>query len=79
MSLRKAAEMITLVRCGADRTVFEIDLKTLDAKTCSYYDAYCYSDQRSDVTYIEYSEWVGMRNEQWDKQMRDYYKRRSLA
>ena len=71
--------MITLVRCGTDRTVFEIDPTTLDAKTCSYYDPYCYSDPRSDVTYIEYSKWVGMRNEQWDKQMHDYYKRRALA
>jgi hypothetical protein len=77
--LRKAAEMITIVRCGTDRTVFEIDPITLEAKTCSYYDAYCYLDPRNDVTYIEYSDWVGMRNEQWDKQMHDYYKKRVLA
>jgi hypothetical protein len=71
--------MTTLVRCGTDRTVFEIDSISLDAKTCSYYDAYCYSDPRTDVTYIEYSDWVGMRNEQWDKQMLDYYKKRAIA
>lgn len=64
--------MRTLVRCE-DRTVFEINPTTLDAKTCGYYDAYCYSDPLPDVTYISYSEWVGMRNTQWDQQMRSYY------
>lgn len=68
--------MRTIVRCGTDRTVFEIDPITLDAKQCSCYDAYCYSDPLPDVTYIEYSDWVGMRNKQWDKQMHDYYKQR---
>ena len=42
-------------------------------------DAYCYSDPRNDVTYIEYSDWVRLRNKQWDKQMWDYYKKRAIA
>lgn len=44
------------VRC-VDRTVFEIDRRSLDPKSCSRYDAFCYSDPRQDVEYIEHSEW----------------------
>ena len=65
----------TVVRCN-DRMIFEIDPITLDAKECSYYDAYCYVDPKPTINYIEYSEWVGMRNKQWDKQMLDFYKGR---
>jgi hypothetical protein len=42
--------------------VFEIDMLTLEAKTCSYYDAYCYSDPEPDVKYIEHSEWCKLRD-----------------
>lgn len=48
--------MKTKVRCS-DRVVFEIDPVTLEAKTCSYYDAYCYSDPERDVEYMEYATW----------------------
>jgi Fe-S-cluster formation regulator IscX/YfhJ len=49
--------MKTLVRCN-DRMVFEIDPVTKEARSCSCYDAYCFSDPRTDVTYIEYFEWL---------------------
>ena len=48
--------MKTIVRCP-DRMVFEVDPVTLKAKTCSYYDAYCYIDPRPDVLYIELDIW----------------------
>jgi hypothetical protein len=63
------------VRC-IDRTVFEIDRKTLDAKECSSYDAHCYTDPLPDVEYIGYGEWVRLRNQQWDEQERTYYRDR---
>jgi hypothetical protein len=53
--------MKTKVRCS-DRMVFEIDMLTLEAKTCSYYDAYCYIDPEPDVKYIEHSEWCKLRD-----------------
>lgn len=62
--------MKTLVRCN-DRMVFEIDPITTEARSCSYYDAYCFTDQRTDVTYIEYSEWLNHCNKRWKK----YYER----
>jgi hypothetical protein len=46
-----------IVRCQ-DRTVFEIDPSTLEAKTCSYYDAYCFDDPLTDVQYVSYSDWL---------------------
>lgn len=58
--------MKTLVRC-VDKSVFEINPITLEAKSCSCYDAYCYSDPEKDVKYIEHSDWVKQRNEQWKK------------
>jgi len=64
------------VRCSIDRTVAEIDRKTLDPKTCSSYDAYCYTDPLPDIEYIEYEEWVRLRNQQWDEQERTYYRLR---
>jgi hypothetical protein len=67
--------MRTIVRCGTDKTVFEIDPSTLEAKGCSCYDPHCYSDPLPEAMYIEYSEWVCMRNRQWDKQMWEYYMR----
>lgn len=65
--------MKTLVRC-IDKSVFEIDPVTLEAKHCSVYDAYCYSDPEPNVTYIEHSDWVGLRNQQWDKARNIYYR-----
>jgi hypothetical protein len=62
-----------LVRCCTNNMVFEIDRDSLDAKTCGSYDPYCYKDPKSDAEYIEYTDWVKMRNEQWDKQEWDYY------
>jgi len=44
----------TFVRCN-DRTVFEIDPITTEAKTCGYYDAYCYS------------EWLKQCDKRWEK------------
>lgn len=49
--------MKTIVRCK-DRMVFEVDPSTLKPKTCSYYDAYCFSDPRPGVTYMSHSEWT---------------------
>jgi hypothetical protein len=63
------------VRCP-DRTVGEIDRKTLDPKRCSSYDPYCYTNPSPDVEYIEYGEWVRLRNLQWDEQERTYYRNR---
>ena len=57
----------TFVRCCTDKTVFEINPKTLDAMTCGRYDPYCYVDELPDVEYIEYSDWLQLRNKQWDK------------
>lgn len=62
----------TLVRCN-DRTVFEIDPITLDAKSCGFYDAYCYTDPCPDAVYISQSEWTRLRNCQWDQQMQQFY------
>lgn len=61
--------MKTYVRCP-DKTVFEIDSETLNAKTTGFYDPYCYSNPLSDVIYIEHSEWVKLRNKQWDREMK---------
>lgn len=62
-----------LVRCCTNNMVFEIDRDTLDAKTCGSYDPYCYKDPKPAAEYIEYTDWVKMRNEQWDRQEWDYY------
>jgi hypothetical protein len=61
-----------IVRCE-DRTVFEVDQKTLDPKGCSVYDAYCFSDTEKDVMYISYADWVQKRNERWYTEMYDYF------
>ena len=58
-----------MVRCP-DRMVFEVDPVTLKAKTCSYYDAYCFADPEPGVTYISFSEWCNLRNKQWDREMK---------
>ena len=58
--------MKTFVRCD-DRTVFEIDPITTEAKTCGYYDAYCFSDPRTDITYMSYSEWLKQCDKRWEK------------
>lgn len=49
--------MKLFVRCE-DRTVFEIDRKSLEAKTCSTYDPWCFNDPRKDVEYLSFSEWL---------------------
>lgn len=56
-----AIERPLYVRC-VDRMVFRVDRKTLDALNCGCYDAYCYSDPRSDVDYMDHSEWCIQRN-----------------
>lgn len=63
--------MMTVVRCS-DRMVFEIDPITFDAKHCSRYDAYCYTDPSPNVNYIEYSEWIVVVNKRRDEQMYKY-------
>lgn len=60
----------TLVRCD-DGTVFEIDSVTTEALSTGYYDAYCYSDPRNDVNYMEYSDWLKQSDKRWAK----YYER----
>jgi hypothetical protein len=47
----------TKVRCNT-KMVFEIDPITLEAKTCSSYDPWCYSNLDPDVTYLELHEWL---------------------
>lgn len=59
--------MKVVVRCE-DRMVFEIDPITLDPKSQSVYDAYCYTDPAKDTEYVAFSDWVILRNIQWDKQ-----------
>ena len=56
--------MKTLVRC-ADRMVFEIDPNTLEALTCSYYDAYCFTDPLTEANYVNYFEWLNRREKRW--------------
>jgi hypothetical protein len=50
-----------LVRTS-DKMVFEIDSKTLDAKSVSCYDPYCFSDPEKGVQYVEYHDWICKRN-----------------
>ena len=59
--------MKTFVRCSTDRTVFEIDPTTTEALSCGVYDAYCYSDPRTDVVYVEYHDWLSQCDKRWDK------------
>lgn len=56
--------MTTVVRCD-DRTVFEIDDKSLEPKNCGYYDAYCFVDPKPDVEYMAYTEWCQLRSAQF--------------
>ena len=60
-----------LIRCE-DRTVFEIDRQTLQPKTASYYDAYCFSDPRPDADYMPYTVWLSSKNRQWYKEMGEW-------
>lgn len=55
--------MKTIVRLD-NRMTFEIDPMSLEAKECSCYDAYCFSDLLPDVKYIEYTDWVVLRDGQ---------------
>ena len=48
-----------MVRC-VDKMVFEINPTTLEPKTCSYYDAWCFSDPDKNVKYINHAEWCKM-------------------
>jgi hypothetical protein len=50
-----------VVRCY-DKMVFEVCRDTLEAKTVSHYDAWCYSDPRTDVEYLEFQEWTKLIN-----------------
>lgn len=61
-------EMKTFVRCD-DKTVFEIDPVITEPLSTECYDAYCFSDPRTDVVYISYSDWM----QQSDKRWRKYY------
>ena len=54
--------MKTLVRLES-KHVFEVDSKTLESKTCSYYDPYCYTDPLHNVTYLEYRDWLNKNTE----------------
>lgn len=51
--------MKTKVRCD-NKMVFEINPDTLEAKTCSSYDPWCYSDPDPNVNYIEFHEWLNL-------------------
>ncbi len=61
--------MKLLVRCES-KTVFEINRETLNPLSTGCYDAYCFSDPLPNVEYISHSEWVRLRNEQWDREMK---------
>lgn len=61
--------MKLLVRCQ-DKTVFEINRETLNPLSVGNYDAYCFSDPSPDAEYISHSEWVRLRNKQWDREMK---------
>lgn len=52
------------VRCPASRMTFTVHGPTLEPKGCSVYDAYCYTDPEPDVVYIEFSEWIKLRQEE---------------
>jgi hypothetical protein len=43
--------------------VFQVSPDNFEPKTCSYYDAYCYSDPRLDVEYMDYFDWLKIMNE----------------
>lgn len=49
------------VRC-MDKMVFPIHKKTLEALSCSTYDAYCFSASDNEIEYIDYLDWLGLRN-----------------
>lgn len=61
--------MKLLVRCE-DRIVFEINRDTLNPLSTGCYDAHCFSDPLPGVEYISHSEWVRLRNKQWDREMK---------
>jgi hypothetical protein len=69
--------MRTIVRC-ADNMVFDIHPVTLEAATCSRYDPYCYCDPVSNVKYIEYHEWIHLRDRQWDAEVKAFYKQSAV-
>lgn len=52
-----------LVRCATDKTVFQISPITFEPLSCSYYDPYCFTDPRTDVDYISYTEWLRIREQ----------------
>lgn len=56
-----------IVRCN-DCMVFEIDRKTYEAKSCSYYDVHCFIDPRNDVDYIPYIDWLLLKDILFKKQ-----------
>ena len=51
------------VRCD-DRMVFQISRKTLEALSCSTYDAYCFSLPDDEREYIDLSDWYSLRKAQ---------------
>lgn len=55
--------MDIIVRC-LDKMVFKVNPETFEAKTCSYYDAYCFSDPLRDAVYIDYHDWICLRSDQ---------------
>jgi hypothetical protein len=50
--------MKTLVRHNVGKTVFEIDPVTLEPKTTSCYDPWCFSSPDPDVIYIGFYDWL---------------------
>lgn len=54
-----------MVRCN-DRTVFEINPVTYEAKTCSTYDPWCFTEPESGVKYLSYTEWLNKLEEKRD-------------
>ena len=51
-----------IVRCD-NRMTFEVDRISLEARHCSRYDAYCFSDPESGVEYLSLHEWLLKRDE----------------
>lgn len=59
-----------MVRC-LDRTVFPVNRNTLEAMSCGYYDAYCYTDPKKDVDYLEYTDWLNQKDKLWKQNLRN--------
>jgi len=44
-----------------DRMCFKVKRSTGEPVSCSYYDAYCFTDPDTTVDYMSYAEWLEIR------------------